>query len=275
MKSLGRSVATTVKHGEPNEGVDAKSETVAQLEALAQAAAVHDWDRIQRAAAECSNTRATLHFVRHGRTLYNGSNRVSGIHDTRLSASGRRQAEELAFRLVAPISLVLSSDLVRAYETAVIYCRMAGIRSPIVQDCRLREVDVGVLAGKKRAFVPRFAAGDIDFAPDGGESYRTASRRIASCLLDVASVLRDEGPDCHVAVFTHTGTMRIVHSFYNPVTSGRQVFSREFRNIETLSAEIGEFRLPALWVDASTETTRNGFHQQQPTDCGRNPGYRF
>ena len=165
--------------------------------------------------------------------------------------------------------------LVRAYETATIYCQTVGIGTPIVQDRRLREVDLGVLAGKKRAFVQPFAAGDINFAPDGGESYRAASRRIASWLLDVAGVLRDERPDCEVAVFTHTGTMRIVHSFFNPVTSGRQVFSREFRNIETLSAEIGEFRVPALWMDASAETTRNGFHQQQPADCGRSPGYRF
>lgn len=275
MKPLGTSVATAVKHGESSEAVDAKTETFAQLEALAQAAAVHDWGRIQRAAAKFSNARATLHFVRHGRTLYNGSNRVSGIHDTRLSASGRKQAEDLGFRLTAPISLVLSSDLVRAYETATIYCKTAGIRTPIVRDRRLREVDLGVLAGKKRAFVQPFAAGDIDFAPKGGESYRAASRRIASWLLDVASVLRDERPDCHAAVFTHTGTMRIAQSFFTPVTNGRQVFSRKFCNVEVLSAEIGEFRLPELWVDSAAETRHNGFHQHQPADRGSRSRYRF
>ena len=275
MKSLGTYAEAAVKHGEPSEGVKARSETITRLEGLAKAAAVHDWERIRAAAAEFSNTRARLHFVRHGRTLYNGANRVSGIHDTRLSASGRRQAADLALRLTAPMSLVLSSDLVRAYETAIIYCETTGIRTPIVQDRRLREVDLGVLAGKKRAFVQPYAAGDVDFAPDGGESYRAASRRTASWLIDVASVLRDERPGCHIAVFTHTGTMRIVHSFFNPIGSGRQVFGRKFRNIETFSAEIGDFRLPELWVDAAAETRRNGLHQQEPADCGRNPGYRF
>ena len=219
-------------------------------------ARVHDWNQIQEAHADFLNSEATLHFVRHGHTLYNDSNRISGTHNTRLSAAGRQQATALVSRLTMPISLLLSSDLDRAVDTARIYSKEAGIRNTIVQDRRLREVNLGVMAGRKRVFVESFAIGDIDFAPDRGESYRQVSRRLASWLTDVASVLRNERLDSHVAVFTHNGVMRIVHSFFYPVANRADVFHREFGNSDVLSVELKDFRVPAMWR-SSAEVKRS------------------
>lgn len=223
---------------------------MAQLELLAKTARIYNWDRIHEATLHCLNGDAKLHFIRHGHTLYNDLNRMSGTHNTRLSATGRLQAIALASRLTMPISLALSSDLHRAFETASIYCKEVGIRRPIVQDRRLREVNLGVMAGRKRTFVEAFAVGDIDYAPDRGESYRQASRRIASWLTDVANVLQNDCADLHVAVFTHNGAMRIIHSFFNPVANSVSVFKREFGNSDILSVGLKEFRVPTLWTSS-------------------------
>ncbi len=83
-----------------------------------------------------------LILVRHGQTEYNATSRMQGQLDTELSALGRRQAVAAARVLVehSPVAIV-SSDLRRAYDTAVELGDQAGL--PVEIDPRLRETHLG------------------------------------------------------------------------------------------------------------------------------------
>ena len=62
-----------------------------------------------------------LYFFRHGQTDWNLQKRFQGSHDIPLNATGREQALELQTRMAKlPIEVILSSDLIRAKETAQI-----------------------------------------------------------------------------------------------------------------------------------------------------------
>lgn len=86
-------------------------------------------------------------FIRHGSTDWNASGRLQGQNDIELNEEGRRQAGLLAKRLKHEgWTVIVSSDLKRAFETAVILASELGIKE-IRMDSRLRERTHGRLDG--------------------------------------------------------------------------------------------------------------------------------
>jgi probable phosphoglycerate mutase len=86
-------------------------------------------------------------FIRHGSTDWNASGRLQGQNDIELNEEGRRQAALLAKRLKDEgWEVIVSSDLKRAFETAVIIASELGIKE-IRMDSRLRERTHGQLDG--------------------------------------------------------------------------------------------------------------------------------
>ena len=88
---------------------------------------------------------------RHGRTEWNAAGRFQGQMDPPLDDVGRRQARRAAPHLAAPLpegTLVVSSDLGRAAETAVALTDVLGV--PLRLDARLREVGMGSWEGLTR-----------------------------------------------------------------------------------------------------------------------------
>lgn len=117
-----------------------------------------------------------LVLLRHGQTTYNAGERMQGQLDTDLSELGRDQAARAAEVLAgrAPVA-VLSSDLRRAYDTAVTVADRAGL--PVQVDKRLRETHLGDWQGLTHhevdARYPGARAhwrGDPRWAPPGGEN---------------------------------------------------------------------------------------------------------
>ncbi|MCZ8520519.1 MULTISPECIES: histidine phosphatase family protein [Paenibacillus] len=88
-----------------------------------------------------------LGLIRHGTTEWNLEGRMQGQMDTPLAEVGRMQAELLAKRLQGESwDGILSSDLIRARETAETIARETGI--PLLgTDKRLRERAFGELEG--------------------------------------------------------------------------------------------------------------------------------
>jgi glucosyl-3-phosphoglycerate phosphatase len=88
----------------------------------------------------------TVLVWRHGQTAWNSQRRFQGQLDIELDDLGRAQAARAAALLAgfAP-SAIVSSDLVRARETAQALADVTGL--PIATDPRLREIDVGVWQG--------------------------------------------------------------------------------------------------------------------------------
>jgi glucosyl-3-phosphoglycerate phosphatase len=83
---------------------------------------------------------------RHGRTPFNAENRFQGQLDVPLDLVGRAQAAAAAEHLARqPLAAVVSSDLVRAVDTARALTVLTG--HELTQDPALREVDAGEWQG--------------------------------------------------------------------------------------------------------------------------------
>jgi probable phosphoglycerate mutase len=146
-----------------------------------------------------------IFVVRHGETELNAA-RVIQMPTTPLSPRGRRQAARVAARL-APLGVVriLTSDLVRAIETAEAIAARTG--APILVDPLLRERDFGDIRG-----TPYHELGRDPFAPDyhppNGESWATFHTRVATAWEAVVRVAA-ETPG-NLAVVTHGLVCRVL-----------------------------------------------------------------
>ncbi len=117
-----------------------------------------------------------LVLLRHGQTEWNAGSRMQGQLDTDLTDLGRAQAVAAADVLAKrrPL-LIVSSDLRRAYETAIALGMRAGVEVDV--DTRLRETHLGDWQGLTHAEVDALSPGvraawrdDARLAPHGGES---------------------------------------------------------------------------------------------------------
>ncbi|MBO0866743.1 MAG: histidine phosphatase family protein, partial [Mycobacterium sp.] len=99
-----------------------------------------------------------LVMLRHGQTDFNVGSRMQGQLDTELSELGRTQAVAAAEALAKrqPL-LIVSSDLRRAYYTAVVLGERIGLRPRV--DERLRETHLGDWQGMTHDQVDSTAPG--------------------------------------------------------------------------------------------------------------------
>ncbi len=158
-------------------------------------------------------------LARHGETNDNlRPLRFQGFTDTPLNDSGRRQAVELAERVVSEgIVSLWSSDLLRARETAEVVGRRLGLEPRL--DPRLREGYRGRWEG--RLFVDvaceepaRYAAWERageGFRFPGGESLRDQLDRVSAAVDDI----RRAG-ELPALVVCHGGSIRVMLSKHDP-----------------------------------------------------------
>ena len=99
-----------------------------------------------------------LVMLRHGQTDFNLGSRMQGQLDTELTELGRAQAVAAAEVLakLQPL-LIVSSDLRRAYDTAVALGERTGLRVRV--DDRLRETHLGDWQGMTHAEIDADAPG--------------------------------------------------------------------------------------------------------------------
>jgi broad specificity phosphatase PhoE len=213
---------------------------------------IYTWDHLQREMNQEWRDRlkgSRLLFVRHGLSRYNIQNKVSGTHNTKLSPKGIEQARTLASLLSETrIDFVFSSDLERALRTAEIFVNETQLPTKIRLDSRLREVNLGVIQGTVRQHLVAFASGDIDFRPEKGESYRDAARRVASFVLDAAKLCRGRESNTTIAVFSHTGVMRIMWTFLGVAKDPRDLFRQNYLNTKVLVCGFDKLHISAPWL---------------------------
>lgn len=132
-----------------------------------------------------------LVLLRHGQTQSNADSRMQGQLDTDLTDLGRAQAVAAAEVLAKrqPL-LIVSSDLRRAHDTAVILAERSGL--PVGVDSRLRETNLGVWQGMTHQEVDAASPGarlawrdDATWAPHGGESRIDVADRSVPLVADV------------------------------------------------------------------------------------------
>jgi broad specificity phosphatase PhoE len=215
------------------------------------AGTVYGWDdlrdRFERLRTSGRDDRVILY--RHGATNYNDRNLVSGQHDTALSGDGRRQAEALRSNVPNQLDLIVCSALSRAIETmmlAIPASRRQGKR--LYSDARLNEVHLGDLQGRRRRHLPEFEAGDLDYSPPHGESYRQAAERVFSAIADIFAQLADCGPSPRTGVvFCHAGVLRIASTLTSGSNDPKDVFRKTLGNAERLDIGSAVLMVANYW----------------------------
>ncbi|XP_047155379.1 phosphoglycerate mutase-like protein 4 isoform X1 [Vigna umbellata] len=160
---------------------------------------------------------AEIVVVRHGETAWNATAKIQGHLDVELNENGREQAAVVGDRLSreAKASVIYSSDLQRAFETAqIIASKCGGLE--VVKDSDLRERHLGDLQGHVyqeiaktspiayKAFISKNEDQEI---PGGGESLVQLFDRSTSALLRIG--LKHKGE--RVVVVTHGGFIRALY----------------------------------------------------------------
>ncbi len=155
-----------------------------------------------------------LVMLRHGQTEYNAGSRMQGQLDSELTDLGRAQAVAAAEVLAKrqPL-LIVSSDLHRAYDTAVSLGERTGL--PVQIDTRLRETHLGDWQGLTHLEVDAASPGarlawrdDAAWAPHGGESRVDVAARSVPLVAELVAGQRDWGvgePDRPVVLVAHGG----------------------------------------------------------------------
>ena len=167
-------------------------------------------------------------LIRHGQTTWNAAGIIQGQADAPLDGTGAVQARALADALASgtygAVSVIASSDLSRAADTAFIIADALGVpKEAVIMTPDLRERHMGRLQGVTRhdaaAKEPQawhaFLRGRHDDAfrvPGGGESYDDVwdravgfVERMAQEATDRTSTGADGGE--RIALVTHGGTL--------------------------------------------------------------------
>jgi broad specificity phosphatase PhoE len=145
-----------------------------------------------------------LLVVRHGQSEWNAIGRWQGHADPALSELGRRQAA-VAAASIGAVDGIISSDLLRAAETAAIIAQQLGV-GPVMFDERLRERDVGEWTGLTRIEINRRWPGWIDDLrrPDGFEDVESVLLRVVEAF----AAMQEASPGGSLLVVTHGGVIR-------------------------------------------------------------------
>jgi broad specificity phosphatase PhoE len=156
-----------------------------------------------------------LVMLRHGQTAFNLGSRMQGQLDTELTELGRAQAVAAAEALAKhhPV-LIVSSDLRRAYDTAVALQERTGLR--VRADDRLRETHLGDWQGMTHAEIDTAAPGarlawrdDATWAPHGGEDRVDVAARGVPLVAELVAGEPEWGADDDLArpvvLVTHGG----------------------------------------------------------------------
>ena len=152
--------------------------------------------------------------IRHGETAWNVSTRIQGHLDIGLNETGRWQAHRVALALAGePIAALYSSDLLRAWDTALSIANATGLPVQTVEG--LRERGFGVFEGKTFQEVEaqwpeqalRWRKREPAFEPDGGESLLRFRERITPATQALAA----QHPGEQIVVVAHGGVMDVLY----------------------------------------------------------------
>src|SRR3954470_3332111 len=140
-----------------------------------------------------------LLIVRHGQSEWNAIGRWQGHADPSLSELGRRQAF-VAAASIGAVDGIVSSDLLRAAETAAIIAEQLGV-GPVVVDERLRERNAGERTGLTRGEIDKRGPGWTHSArpPQGYEGFEDVMARVLQAL----EAIHEASPGGSLLVVTH------------------------------------------------------------------------
>ena len=167
---------------------------------------------LQTGAAARGDSTTRIIVVRHGESLANAKRIYLGHIDWDLSERGHFQARRAALALAEEkIDAVYSSDLLRAYNTALPHAELRGL--PVIKSEELRELYIGDWEGVlverletewREEFEHGWRENFGTFTPPGGESIPAARERMYNAVLKIAR----ENLGKTVLIATHAAAIR-------------------------------------------------------------------
>ena len=160
-----------------------------------------------------------LILIRHGQSVWNAENRITGWTDVDLSDKGVKEAEAAGYELRDQvIDVVHTSDLIRAKRTAEIVILANGSSKEAVtkSDWRLNERNYGSLQGLNKAETAekhgaeqvRIWRRSFDVAPPDGESLEMTAERTIPYF--EGEILPDLQSGMSVLVSAHGNSLRSI-----------------------------------------------------------------
>ncbi|MFI6508031.1 histidine phosphatase family protein [Streptosporangium sp. NPDC050855] len=144
--------------------------------------------------------------LRHGQTLWNVEHRFQGHTDIPLDETGVAQAARAASLLAAlRPSMIVSSDLQRAFDTASALARVTGLEVRV--DKELRERGGGEWEGLTREEISeKWPREFVAWEAPGGEAVADVATRVSTSVRRWAAEL---GPDDLLVVVSHGAAIRL------------------------------------------------------------------
>ena len=185
-----------------------------------------------------------LDLLRHAETEANANGFVAGALDVSLTDFGRVQAERSGKCLAKSYDLAFSSPLSRAKETLRLATNSGDTTiHRYFEDPRLSERKLGVLENQVWSDIPEYRAGNLQFAPEGGESYCEVLLRILDFLWDLTRLVHDEGVRS-ILICSHAGPMRILVGLLEEERDPAKVLCRHFQNAHVMHYNKSSFTRP-------------------------------
>ncbi len=153
-------------------------------------------------------------IVRHGHSLGNEQNLITGHYDCDLSSVGIAQAKLLCDYIIKNIKVdaFYSSDLIRAVNTIKPAADALGL--PINLESDFRELGVGIWDGLPFNDIAKLYPEDFEawtnkepnFAPVGGETWEYLVQRSTKRLSEIA----EENDGKTIVISTHGGVIKVL-----------------------------------------------------------------
>jgi len=154
----------------------------------------------------------SLYFIRHGKTSYNQSGRLTGSVNVPLNAAGKREVKNIIKKLPKNIKEIWCSDLLRARQTCYIINKELNL--PVKYTFNLRGRSFGSLEGKTWEQVTEMYPSQqlrlkdkkqqYNYHPYGGDSVGDIKKRVKK----VCACLKKKNHD--VLVITSGGVIRLL-----------------------------------------------------------------
>lgn len=191
-----------------------------------------------------------LILVRHGMTEWNNEFRYQGHADINLNEEGFRQAEALREKLAGEkLAAVYSSDLSRAYNTAVVIVAPHGLPVQVCPD--LREINFGAWEGLTYYDIEKNYPEQLKIwrqtphllqVPEG-ETFPLIRDKACACAEKIIAKHMDET----VLIVTHGGTIAaMICGLLGQPLEKMWEYKQKNTAVNVLRWEEGRFRLDVL-----------------------------
>lgn len=191
-----------------------------------------------------------IYLIRHGESVANQEDVFLGHTDLDLTEKGRRQAEKTAvFLKEIPVDVIYSSDLKRAYHTALATAEAKGL--PVITDRELREIYAGDWENKSfKELMEEFCESfdlwieNIGSAYcDNGETVKELQKRFVNAVERIAK----ENDGKTVLIFTHATPVRVFGAYAAGLQEERMKEIPWPGNASVTSAEYESGRFKLIW----------------------------